>query len=97
MPTASIRLLPLTQQKHANMLDNRNYHICLGIPIPLCVQALPRTPPAKGERAEDIWIALIYVPNSEGLALSHFESEYVYLLLQHLFKIFVKETEHASF
>jgi hypothetical protein len=72
------------------MVDNHNYHICLGIPIPLSIQALPRTPPVKGVRAEDIWIALIYVPSSEGLALYHFESEYVYLLLQYIFKIFVQ-------
>ena len=46
-PTASIQLLLLTQQKYAKMVDNHSHHICLDIPIPLSVQALPCTPPAS--------------------------------------------------
>jgi hypothetical protein len=36
------------------MIDNHNYHICLGIPIPLSVQALPRTPPASFHHLGDL-------------------------------------------
>ena len=42
----SISLLLLARQKYARMVDNSDYHICLGIPIPRSVQALPYTPPA---------------------------------------------------
>jgi hypothetical protein len=36
------------------MIDNYNYHICLGIPIPLSIQALPRTPPASFHHLGDL-------------------------------------------
>jgi hypothetical protein len=36
------------------MGDDYNYHICLGIPIPLCVQALPRTPPVSFHHLGDL-------------------------------------------
>jgi hypothetical protein len=36
------------------MVDNYNYHICLGIPIPLSVQALPCTPPASFHHLGDL-------------------------------------------
>ena len=36
------------------MADNHSNHICLGIPIPLSVQALPRTPPASFHHLGDL-------------------------------------------
>jgi hypothetical protein len=36
------------------MEDGHSYHICLGIPIPRCVQALPRTPPISFYHLGDI-------------------------------------------
>lgn len=36
------------------MANNYNYRICLGIPIPLSVQALPRTPPASFHHLGDL-------------------------------------------
>ena len=36
------------------MADNHGNHICLGIPIPLSVQALPRTPPASFHHLGDL-------------------------------------------
>jgi hypothetical protein len=49
------------------MTDNHNYHICLGIPIPLSVQALPRTPPASFHHLGDL---------SSLQALRDFEEEF---------------------
>ena len=36
------------------MTNNSNHRICLGIPIPLSVQALPRTPPASFHHPGDL-------------------------------------------
>jgi hypothetical protein len=36
------------------MGDDHSYHTCLGIPIPLCVQVLPRTPPVSFHHLGDL-------------------------------------------
>lgn len=36
------------------MVDTHNHHICLGVPIPLTVQSLPRTPPTSFHHLGDL-------------------------------------------